>query len=495
LIKLYRTIYLSGFLLLCCASVQAQNYPLYNQFLANPYFYNPSFAANNGYSELNLLYRKQWSGIDDSPEVNGVALQYATHNNISLGFNFYTEKSVVYKSSSGMLTFAYKVPLTSDSYLKFGLSGGLGVSSLDMNAINEAGTNAGLDPALANAAGTTYALRGNFGVHYRYKNFTVGFALPNIFESQENDTMQVNDVKVSRLSDKLFTLSYKAKLNDKFTLEPYVLYRRLNAVQDQKEASVMLYYRDQIWVGGGYRLNYGPTMTVGLAFKSFIRVGYSYEIPASQKAISTYGSHEVQLQVRLGKMKGPKSKATGTALTPEELDSMKAELDSIKTAKQEADMKARNERLEREEAEAALAKERKERERLEKETRQAHEKDNAVVPPATEPVDPTVPVTPDKSATETKKKTNEPIKLTPPDHLSPGIYVVVGAFKSHENALEYQHRALAAGFPTQLGIGKKGLYYVYVYTSNYLESSRKMRDHIRQLRVLDFKKAWVMEID
>lgn len=494
MIKFYRTIFLGGLLFLCCASAQAQNYPLYNQFLANPYFYNPSFAANNGYSELNLLYRKQWSGIDDGPEVNGVALQYATHNNISLGFNFYTEKSVVFKSSSGMLTFAYKVPLTSDSYLKFGLSGGLGVSSIDMNAINEAGTNSGLDPALMNAAGTTYALRGNFGVHYRYKNFTIGFALPNIFESHENDTMQVNDVKVSRLSDKLFTLSYKALLSDKFTVEPYVLYRRLNAVQDQQEAAVLLYYRNQIWIGGGYRLNYGPTLTVGLALRDFIKVGYSYEIPASQKAISTYGSHEVQLQVRLGKPKGPKSNATGTALTPAELDSIKAELDSVKTAKQEADMRARNERLEREEAEAALEKERKERERLEKAERQAREKDAPVVPPVTEPVEPIVPVTPDNSGKENKKKTNEPIKLTPPDHLSPGIYVVVGAFKSHENALDYQRKAVAAGFPTQLGIGKKGLYYVYVYQSNYLESSKKMRDHIRQLRVLDFRKAWVMEV-
>lgn len=487
MIKFYQTICLSGLLLLCCAGAQAQNYPLYNQFLANPYFYNPSFAANNGYSELNLLYRKQWSGIEDAPEVNGFALQYATHNNIALGFNFYTEKSVVFKSSSGMLTFAYKVPLTSDSYVKFGLSGGLGVSSLDINAINEAGTNTGLDPALANAAGTTYNLRGNFGVHYRYKNFTLGFALPNIFESHENDTMQVNDVKVSRLSDQLFTLSYKALLSDKFTVEPYVLYRRLNGVQDQKEASVLVYYRNQIWVGGGYRLNYGPTLTVGLALRDFIKVGYSYEVPASQKAISTYGSHEVQLQVRLGKAKGPKAKSTGTALTPAELDSVKAQLDSIKTAKQEADIKARNERLEREEAEAALAKERKERERLEKE-RQAREKETPVAPPVE-------PVTPDNAGKDTKKKTNEPIKLTPPDHLSPGIYVVVGAFKSHENALDYQRKALAAGFPTELGIGKKGLYYVYVYQSNYLESSKKMRDHIRQLRVLDFRKAWVMEVD
>jgi cell division protein FtsN len=181
-------------------------------------------------------------------------------------------------------------------------------------------------------------------------------------------------------------------------------------------------------------------------------------------------------------------------LTAAELDSVKAQLDSIKTAKQESDIKARNERLEREEAEAALAKERKERERLEKE-RQAREQDNQVTAPVIEPAPPTEPVTPDNSNAETKKKASDPIKLTPPDHLSPGIYVVVGAFKSHENALDYQHKALAAGFPTQLGIGKKGLYYVYVYTSNYLESSRKMRDHIRQLRVLDFKKAWVMEVD
>jgi type IX secretion system PorP/SprF family membrane protein len=493
LIKLYLTICLSGAFLLFCANAQGQNYPLYNQFLANPYFYNPSFAASNGYSELNLLYRKQWSGIDDGPEVNGFALQYATRNNIALGFNFFTEKSVAFKTSAGMLTFAYKVPLTSDSYLKFGLSGGLGVSTLDLEAISESGVNVGQDPALMNAAGTTYHLQGNFGVHYRYKNFTLGFALPNIFDTKANDTVQVNEVKATRLSDQVFTLSYKALLSENFTVEPYVLYRRMNSYQDQKEASVLLYYKNQLWVGGGYRLNYGPTLMIGLAFKNFIKVGYSYEIPASQKSLSTYGSHEVQLTVRLGKPPGSKSKATAAA-------SVKTQemLDSIKTVQQEAEIKARNERLEKEEQEALT----KERERLEKE-RLSEEKKNRkqdeldqVVPPVQDPsLVENMPVETAPNVKGGEKKNKPTVKLTPPDYLTPGIYVVVGAFKSHENALEYQHEALAAGFPTQLGIGKKGLYYVYVYSSNYAESSRKMRDHIRQLRVLDFKKAWVMEVD
>jgi len=440
----------------------AQTYPNYYQFFSNPYFYNPSFAGSNDFTELDLIYRKQWSGLEDAPELNAFSIQHPTEKNISLGFNFYTEKSVVLRSSAGFLTFAYKVRFTPDSYLKFGISGGLGVSNLDLEAIANSGTDISTDPALANAIGTTYALKGNFGVHYRFKNFTLGFSLPSLFNSNENDSVAVNDVKFSQLDDQIYTLGYKAPIGTQFSIEPYVLYRKITDFQDQKEASLLVHYKDVFWIGGGYRIDYGPVMTGGIHIKDMLRIGYSYEIATSQDALSSYGSHEVQLRLRLGKHRPSKTttkvKSTPVPETPEEEEEVQAE------------------------GEPALEKD----EPVEAVVKPSEEKEKQVEDLLADEPAKAEKVTPAQVA---------PKKPTEAGQLAPGIYVVVGAFKSHENAVIYNREVTKLGYPSKIGLGKKGLYYVYVYSSIYMESSRKMRDQIREIRDLDFRKAWILEVE
>jgi len=441
----------------------AQTYPNYYQFFSNPYFYNPSFAGSNDFTELNLIYRKQWSGLEDAPELNAFSIQHPTEKNISLGFNFYTEKSVVLRSSAGFLTFAYKVRFTEESYLKFGISGGLGVSNLDLDAIANSGTDISTDPALANAIGTTYAIKGNFGVHYRFKNFTLGFSLPNLFRSNENDSVAVNDVKFSQLDDQIYTLGYKAPIGTQFSIEPYVLYRRITDIQDQKEASLLVHYKDVFWIGGGYRIDYGPVMTGGIHIKDMLRIGYSYEIATSQDALSSYGSHEVQLRLRLGKHR-PSKATTKVKSTPvreeqqEEEEALAPVQDEIPSVKEEP-------------VEAVAS--------------PSEEEQKVEIVPDEEPA----------NAEKVAPVQTIPKKLTEVGQMAPGIYVVVGAFKSHENASKYNNDVVKLGYPSKIGLGKKGLYYVYVYSSIYLESSRKMRDQIREIRDLDFRKAWILEVE
>ena len=38
--------------------VNAQNPPPFSHFYANPFQFNPSFIANNGYAEANLFYKR-----------------------------------------------------------------------------------------------------------------------------------------------------------------------------------------------------------------------------------------------------------------------------------------------------------------------------------------------------------------------------------------------------------------------------------------------------
>src|SRR5690606_33615048 len=51
--------------------VRAQNYPVYNSFMINPYLYNPAEVASD-YFYIFFNHRQQWMGIDGSPVLTTV---------------------------------------------------------------------------------------------------------------------------------------------------------------------------------------------------------------------------------------------------------------------------------------------------------------------------------------------------------------------------------------------------------------------------------------
>lgn len=82
------------------------------------------------------------------------------------------------------------------------------------------------------------------------------------------------------------------------------------------------------------------------------------------------------------------------------------------------------------------------------------------------------------------------------DELPVGNYVIVGVFKSKQNAAAYSARLQAANFYNTFGyVSEKNAYYVQVYYSkDDLQAVRKARDDFRKMNRFQFKDAWVLTI-
>lgn len=82
------------------------------------------------------------------------------------------------------------------------------------------------------------------------------------------------------------------------------------------------------------------------------------------------------------------------------------------------------------------------------------------------------------------------------DELPVGNYVIVGVFKSKQNAAAYSARLQAANFYNSFGyVSEKSAYYVQVYYSkDDLQAVRKARDDYRKMNRFQFKDAWVLTI-
>ena len=57
--------------------------------------------------------------------------------------------------------------------------------------------------------------------------------------------------------------------------------------------SALLYIKEKIWVGLGYRLEDSFCIIGGIKLFEGMKIGYSFELPTSKLIYKTFGSHEI----------------------------------------------------------------------------------------------------------------------------------------------------------------------------------------------------------
>ncbi|HEY9049614.1 MAG TPA: type IX secretion system membrane protein PorP/SprF [Ohtaekwangia sp.] len=450
---------LLSILLLVCQAAHAQNPPVFSQFFANPYQFNPSYVANNGYAEANLFYRRQWLGIDNTPTVGALNLQTPVGRNVSLGLTAYSDKTILLSTTSVMATFGYRIRFTQNHNLNFGLSGGVGFNSFDYSALEDTS-----DPALANVTQNNTFINGQFGLNYQFKNFNIGFALPRLFDSKPNSVKQFNDVKTSKFDNRFASASYTFNLGS-VKVSPYVIYRALDKSQDQWEGLLHVSIKDVIWIGGSYRDGYGATGFIGLNLKGLLRIGYAYERPTGDISGVSGGTHEVYMGARLGKRN-----------REDEIFAEKQERDSVKAAnaqKQPVTAPATDKDT------TATATAQPARDNNHKTTRN---NEQATQQPAEQ--------TPATVKQDTRKETiaapqeqttaqQEPEEKIEEEH-AVGHYLILGVYQHPENAKKQLSTLRAKGLnPSILYQSEKNYYYVYVF---YSTSRQEVIDRWKMIR-------------
>jgi len=448
-------------LLLAVATVPAlaQNPIIYSQYFLNPYQFNPSYVAQSGHFEANLFYRKQWMGIENAPEAGAINVQAPLGRSVSVGLIAQTSKTVLLKNNSAVATLGYRVRLGYYHHLNFGLSGGIGLNNFNMDAVALSS-----DPTLANVLQKNSYVINQFGINYQYRGLNIGLALPELLDTKPNSTESFQAIKFSPFSQKFASISYTMNVTRDIQLSPIVIYRSIDTKDYQFEGMITATWNNVFWIGGSYRDGYGISAFVGIKARNLVKVGYAYDRPLGTLAKATSGSHEIYAGTRFGKRD-----------REEEYFIAKKKKDSLQ---QVADLQKKAEKKN----EPVVAKE---------EPKKVNEpvKNN--------------PDTVTKEAVVVQQKTPDPVVKEPvvkepvvqqpekEESLLSGYYVVVGAFKSHENAMK-QIRQLRGQsmFPDLLYVLERNLYYVFLYHSD--DDRKKAVDELQKVRN-KYPRAWLYE--
>ena len=89
--------------------------------------------------------------------------------------------------------------------------------------------------------------------------------------------------------------AYKFDINDDFKVEPSFLSKYASPAPIKADVGARVIYKEQVWLGGGYRHNDAFTALVGFMYKNYLMIGYSYDFTTTNIKRYSTGTHELML--------------------------------------------------------------------------------------------------------------------------------------------------------------------------------------------------------
>ncbi len=259
-------------------SLYSQQFPLQSQYQFNYSAINPSIIAENQFTSVRGSFRQQWVGFSENPIATQNLSLYRGFGNNGLGVNVFNDETGGAFSKSGLsFSYAHKVIFT-DYDVYFGISGGFA----KVNLLNVS------DPSIVNREDIMPDV--TFGTYLKYDKFRLGVSIPGLL----NENMELTNSDDNTTESNIYTmLSYEYQLNDDLYLYPSALLKTASE-NSQLDLNINLKIKDQIWIGGSYRQDFGPSVFVGIDFGKLFSM-YSYDLSTNDAYSYSNGSHELTI--------------------------------------------------------------------------------------------------------------------------------------------------------------------------------------------------------
>jgi type IX secretion system PorP/SprF family membrane protein len=281
-------------LLLFCLSQKlfAQQDPIYAQYLNNPLPINPAYAGINDQFSARLQYRTQWAGIEANPMTANFSGNISfLQNKMGAGLVVTHDQLGDIRNVEVAVPVSYKIKIN-DTYLSFGMQGGIVNQSNDPTALNIRDID---DPAFASFSEISF----NLGAGLMLKNdkYRIGLSAPRLVPAKFT-TMDGTPLELYKQHYYLFG-SYIFRMSDKLWFRPSVLLRGTQNTPLSIDVNPTFTFRE-FYSAGIFTRNfksYGALVQVLL--KNW-HLGYVFELPGSQDSSVRFTSHEVTLGVSIG---------------------------------------------------------------------------------------------------------------------------------------------------------------------------------------------------
>ncbi|BDD10083.1 membrane protein [Fulvitalea axinellae] len=296
---------------------EAQQDPMFTQYLNNSVLQNPAYAGSNNTIQGMLLYRSQWMGFEGAPQTTAASFNMPwVKYGIGIGGSMYVDEIGPERELFTAMDFSYRIKLgeseekvwvpirkTYDylmkqreqkftTYLSFGLK--MSFSDYKVLLDPEDATQPG-DAELFNDINRR-ALNVGFGLYLYSPKYYVSFAIPQLLGHDFLDGEQTTRKK--SFDELYYYLSggYVFSLNPYVKFKPTTMIRYVQGAPLSVDVNANFLFLERFWAGLGYRLGDALLGNMEYRITDHFSVGYSYDMTTTSLAQYSSGTHEITLK-------------------------------------------------------------------------------------------------------------------------------------------------------------------------------------------------------
>jgi len=274
--------------------LSAQLTPVTNQYILNPFTINPAYAGGREALNMAAYYRRQWMGIDGSPQTITFAIDAPVlSSKLGLGLMIVNDKIGVTRQTQFMTAYSFRINFD-EGFLSFGLGGGVFTTNnawSDLVAIDPGDESYLTDSKIFGVPDF------NFGTYFSYKKYYAGFSIPRLLAYKFNFNRDKYSIRFEPENySYMFNTGYFIDINPKIGFLPSVLLSYSPGDELLYDINAHFNLFDRLWIGASYRSTGSYVSLLQFDVNKQFKVAYSYDFNTGELSSYGSGSHEIMLR-------------------------------------------------------------------------------------------------------------------------------------------------------------------------------------------------------
>lgn len=279
---------------------QAQQDPLYGQYMFNTLAFNPGYAGSADVFTVMALSRHQWVGFEGAPATQTFLAHTPLKNeSMALGFTAINDRIGPSRQTSAYADIAYRIKTGTDTRLAFGLKGGINMYQADLASLS----TVEVDQSNVNVKGRPLPNFG-FGMYWHAPRYYVGVSAPKLLENELGIANGALVQKASEVRHYFLIGGYVLDLSRDIKFKPSFMFRAVEGAPLSLDLNANFLLRDRIWFGAMYRFGNAFGIMGQYRINDQLRAGYAFDLTTTAIGAYNAGTHEVMLSYDFRFLKG-----------------------------------------------------------------------------------------------------------------------------------------------------------------------------------------------
>jgi type IX secretion system PorP/SprF family membrane protein len=282
----------------------AQQDPMYTQYMFNTQTINPAYAGTWESFSFMVLARQQWAGLEGAPQTYTFSMQAPLKNErVALGLNLISDVVGLEKRFYMFTDYSYLLPINEGMNLRLGLKGGFTNYS---NNLSEYITNVPgsgiIDPSFQGEIDRKFVPNFGIGGFLYGKKYYAGFSIPKIlshdFENNYNNLSVNAELRhYFLIAGLIFDLGQNVKF--KPTMLTKATFSSQSGAPVELDLTANFLIKEKFWLGAMFRTGDSFGFIAQWIIDKKLRIGYSYDYTTTKLQNFHNGSHEIMISYEM----------------------------------------------------------------------------------------------------------------------------------------------------------------------------------------------------